>query len=72
MVQREGYYDYMLRRTREENDKVESVNFSEPNNMLEKTIQQMQKEIHSLQMLVKKLSEDNSKMKEQNANLHNN
>ena len=56
MVSREGYYDYMLRLTREENDKVKSVNFSEPNNMLEKTIQQMQKEIHSLQMLLKKLS----------------
>ena len=62
--QREGYYDYMLRRSKEENSKGKS-------DILEQTIQEMQKEIHALQMSVKKLSEENYRLK-QNANIHNN
>tara|TARA_R110001592_G_scaffold287013_1_gene555668 strand:- start:110 stop:304 length:195 start_codon:yes stop_codon:yes gene_type:complete len=64
MVQREGYYDYMLRRSREEDSRGRSA-------ILEHTIQEMQKEIHALQMSVKKLSEENYRLK-QNANIHNN
>ena len=62
--QREGYYDYMLRRSKEENSKGKS-------DILEQTIQEMQKEIHALQMRVKKLSDENYRLKE-NANIHNN
>jgi TolA-binding protein len=70
MVSREGYYDYMLRRTREENTTL--IKFKKTNNPLKQTIQQMQEEIHHLQMRVKELSEDNYRLKEQNANIHNN
>ena len=52
MVQREGYYDYMLRRSREEDSRGRS-------DILEHTIQEMQKEIHALQMSVKRLSDEN-------------
>jgi len=62
--QREGYYDYMLRRSKEENSKGKS-------DILEQTIQEMQKEIHELQMIVKRLSDENHRLK-QNANIHNN
>ena len=62
--QREGYYDYMLRRSREEDSRGRS-------DILEHTIQEMQKEIHALQMRVKKLSDENYRLKE-NANIHNN
>lgn len=62
--QREGYYDYMLRRSREENSRGRSA-------ILEHTIQEMQKEIHALQMSVKRLSDENYRLKE-NANIHNN
>ena len=62
--QREGYYDYMLRRSKEENSKGKS-------DILEQTIQEMQKEIHALQMSVKRLSDENHRLKE-NANIHNN
>ena len=62
--QREGYYDYMLRRSKEENSKGKS-------DILEQTIQEMQKEIHALQMSVKRLSDENHRLK-QNANIHNN
>jgi hypothetical protein len=62
--QREGYYDYMLRRSKEENSKGKS-------DILEQTIQEMQKEIHALQMIVKRLSDENHRLK-QNANIHNN
>ena len=64
MVQREGYYDYMLRRSREEDSRGRSA-------ILEHTIQEMQKEIHALQMSVKRLSDENYRLKE-NANIHNN
>tara|TARA_R110002020_G_scaffold322913_1_gene538656 strand:+ start:72 stop:269 length:198 start_codon:yes stop_codon:yes gene_type:complete len=62
--QREGYYDYMLRRSKEENSKGKS-------DILEQTIQEMQKEIHALQMSVKRLSDENHRLR-QNANIHNN
>jgi hypothetical protein len=65
MVQYEGYYDYMLRRTREENAK------EMPIDPVTLTMQEMQKEIHALQMRVKKLSDENYRLKE-NANIHNN
>jgi len=70
MVSREGYYDYMLRRTREENETA--IKFKKTDNPLKQTIQQMQEEIHALQMRVKALAEDNHRLKEQNANIHNN
>ena len=62
--QREGYYGYVLRRSREENSRGRSAR-------LEHTIQEMQKEIHALQMSVKRLSDENHRLK-QNANIHNN
>ena len=64
MVQHEGYYDYMLRRTKEENVKE----ITDPAIL---TIQEMQKEIHGLQIRVKQLSDENYRLKE-NANIHNN
>lgn len=67
--QREGYYDYMLRRSKEENSKEK--NFKGKSDILEQTIQEMQKEIHALQMSVKRLSDENHRLK-QNANIHNN
>ena len=62
--QREGYYDYMLRRSREEDSSGRS-------DILEHTIQEMQKEIHALQMSVKRLSDENYRLK-QNANIYSN
>ena len=41
--QREGYYDYMLRRSKEENSKEK--NSKGKSDILEQTIQEMQKEI---------------------------
>jgi predicted RNase H-like nuclease (RuvC/YqgF family) len=55
----------MLRRTREENVK------EMPIDPVTLTMQEMQKEIHALQMRVKKLSDENYRLKE-NANIHNN
>ena len=64
MVQHEGYYDYMLRRTKEENVKE----ITDPAIL---TIQEMQKEIHGLQIRVKQLSDENYRLRE-NANICNN
>jgi len=70
MVSREGYYDYMLRRTKEENLNLPS----HPNtvNILRREIIEMQRSVHALQMRVKVLAEDNYRLREQNANIHNN
>jgi len=70
MVQHEGYYDYMLRRYREEDSKI--LNNENTAAIMRREIIEMQKTIHVLQMRVKELVEDNLKMKEENANLHNN
>jgi len=64
MVQHEGYYDYMLRRTKEENVKE----ITDPAIL---TIQEMQKEIHGLQIRVKQLSDENYRLRE-DANIYNN
>ena len=70
MVSREGYYDDMLRRTKEENLNLPS----HPNtvNILRREIIEMQRSVHALQMRVKVLAEDNYRLREQNANIHNN
>jgi len=70
MVSREGYYDYMLRRSREE-DTNNSGNNSTVS-LLRREIIEMQRSTHALQMRVKALAEDNYRLKVQNANLHNN
>ena len=70
MVSREGYYDYMLRRTREENTKDKDNDSIVP--LMRREITEMQRSIHALQMRVKELAEDNHRLKEQNANIHNN
>jgi len=70
MVQDERYYEYMGRRLREE-DK-QNYSFSPTENLMRQEIIEMQKSIHALQMRIKELAEENRKMKEQNANLHNN
>ncbi len=49
-MQREGYYDYMGRKLRE--DSVESIEV-----IMRKEITEMQKSVHILQMRVKNLSE---------------
>ena len=68
MVSREGYYDYMLRRTREEDAKDNNSVVS----LLRREIVEMQRSIHALQMRTKALAEDNYRLKKQNANIHNN
>ena len=70
MVQREGYYDYMLRRGREEDTKNNNGDSIET--LLRREIVEMQKSIHYLQMRNKALDEDNYRLKKQNANIHNN
>ena len=70
MVQREGYYDYMLRRGREEDTKNNNGDSIET--LLRREIVEMQKSIHNLQMRHKALAEDNYRLKKQNANIHNN
>jgi len=70
MVQREGYYDYMLRRGREEDTKNNNGDSIET--LLRREIVEMQKSIHYLQMRNKALAEDNYRLKKQNANIHNN
>jgi len=70
MVQREGYYDYMLRRSREEDTKDNDGDSIET--LLRREIVEMQKSIHHMQMRIKKLAEDNYRLKEENANIHNN
>ena len=70
MVQNEGYYDYMMRRSREEdvrNRGQQSVATTMRNEIIE-----MQKTVHVLQMRVKELTEQNDRLKEENANIHNN
>ena len=69
MVSREGYYDYMLRRSREEDAKNEG---NSTVSLLRREIIEMQRSTHALQMRVKALAEDNYRLKVQNANLHNN
>jgi len=58
---REGYYNYMLRRYKEENALQDSLGSDQ---LLRTTIKEMQKEIHSLQIRVKELSEENHELKE--------
>jgi len=70
MVSREGYYDYMLRRSREEDTKDNDGDSIET--LLRREIVEMQKSIHHMQMRIKKLAEDNYRLKEENANIHNN
>ena len=70
MVSREGYYDYMLRRGREEDTKDNNGDSIET--LLRREIVEMQKSIHHMQMRIKKLAEDNYRLKEENANIHNN
>ena len=70
MVSREGYYDYMLRRSREEDTKDNEGDSIET--LLRREIVEMQKSIHHMQMRIKKLAEDNYRLKEENANIHNN
>ena len=70
MVQREGYYNYMLRRSREEDTKDNDGDSIET--LLRREIVEMQKSIHHMQMRIKKLAEDNYRLKEENANIHNN
>ena len=70
MVQREGYYNYMLRRSREEDTKDNDGDSIET--LLRREIVEMQKSIHALQMRNKALAEDNYRLKKQNANIHNN
>ena len=72
MVSREGYYDYMLRRNREEDAKNKNLNKITIVDLMKKEITEMQKSIHLLQMRIKELAEDNYILKEQNANLYNN
>ena len=81
MVSREGYYDYIIRRHREEDAKTKSLvnrNTERPLEqstiitIMRKEIIEMQKSIHHMQMRIKKLAEDNYRLKEENANLHNN
>ena len=81
MVSREGYYDYMIRRHREEDEKnkspanistEKSLSHDSTVSLLQNEIKEMQKSVHALQLRVKELAEDNYKLKEQNANLHNN
>ena len=70
MVQREGYYNYMLRRSREEDTKDNDGDSIET--LLRREIVEMQRSTHALQMRVKSLAADNYRLKEENANLHNN
>ncbi len=70
MVQREGYYNYMLRRSREEDTK--DIDGDSIETLLRREIVEMQKSIHALQMRNKALAEDNYRLKKQNANIHNN
>ncbi len=70
MVQREGYYNYMLRRSREEDTKDNDGDSIET--LLRREIVEMQKSIHALQMRNKALAEENYRLKKQNANIHNN
>jgi len=62
MVSREGYYDYMLRRSREEDAKNEGNNSTV--SLLRREITEMQSSIHALQMRVKELAEENHRLKE--------
>ena len=61
MVSREGYYDYMLRRSREEDAKNEG---NSTVSLLRREITEMQSSIHALQMRVKELAEENHRLKE--------
>ena len=70
MVSREGYYDYMLRRSREEDTNNRGNNSVV--SLLRREIIEMQRSTHALQMRVKALAADNYRLKEENANLHNN
>ena len=70
MVQREGYYNYMLRRSREEDTKDNDGDSIET--LLRREIVEMQKSIHHMQMRIKELAEDNYRLKDENANIHNN
>ena len=70
MVQREGYYNYMLRRSREEDAKDNDGDSIVT--LLRREIIEMQRSTHALQMRVKSLAADNYRLKEENANLHNN
>ena len=70
MVQHEGYYDYMLRRSREEN--MKNKNHQSIATMMRNEIIEMQKTIHALQIRVKELREKNDRLEAENANIHDN
>jgi len=75
MVQNEGYYDYMMRRSREEDIRKEDIRNRGQQSvatMMRNEIIEMQKTVHVLQMRVKELTEQNDRLKEENANIHNN
>tara|TARA_Y100001937_G_C7037576_1_gene293088 strand:+ start:690 stop:905 length:216 start_codon:yes stop_codon:yes gene_type:complete len=56
----EGYYDYMLRRSKEEIPLNLKQNTDD---VLKNTIREMQKEIHSLQIRVKELHKENYELR---------
>jgi len=62
MVSREGYYDYMTRRNREEDAKNEGNDSIVA--LMRREITEMQSSIHALQMRVKELAEENHRLKE--------
>ena len=75
MVQNEGYYNYMMRRSREEDMRKEDIRNRGQQSvatMMRNEIIEMQKTIHVLQVRVKELTEQNDRLKEENANIHNN
>jgi FtsZ-binding cell division protein ZapB len=60
----------MLRRSREEDTK--DIDGDSIETLLRREIVEMQKSIHHMQMRIKELAEDNYRLKEENANIHNN
>ena len=75
MVQHEGYYDYMLRRLREEGEddnELRELDFtdsphggvSSSGSIVRREMYEMQKVVHALQIRVKELSAENKELRE--------
>ena len=70
MVQNEGYYDKIQEDIRKED--IRNRGQQSVATMMRNEIIEMQKTVHVLQMRVKELTEQNDRLKEENANIHSN
>lgn len=71
-MQREGYYDYMLRRSKEEDEQMKEPVFITETQLFEDQIRQLNGSYYSCINRIKELVEENQQLKSEIEELKNN